>query len=144
MTRQRAPGPSTPDYPQPTVRVAAYTKVAAVDRRRPSNLERRHAHLAGFVAAQPGWCLVASYTDVGSGRADRPGLSRLLGDAAVGWFDLVVLDDLDRFSRDRRLMELIGRQLASAGVGVLPLAASPRRRGAAALMSLVISDYLCD
>lgn len=124
------------------MRVAAYTRVAVVDRHHPSNLERRQAHLCAVIAAQPRWRLVVGYTDIGSDRPARPGLSRLLGDAAAGRFDLVVLDDADRLCRDRNQLALIARRLAVAGVGVCPLAASPRRRGAAALTSLVISDYL--
>ena len=143
MTRHRAVGPSTPKYPQPAVRVAAYTRVVVLNRRRPSNLERRQARLTAFIAAQPGWHVVVGYGDVGSGRPDRPGLARLLADAPAGWFGLLVVDDLERLSRDPRQLAWIGRQLSTAGVRVLPLAASPRRRCAAALTSLVISDYLC-
>lgn len=142
MTRHPAAGRSTPDCPQPAVRVAAYTRVAVLDRRHPSNLERRQTHLTGFVAAQPGWHLVADYADVGPGRLDRPGLGRLLADATAGWFGLLVVDDLDRLSRDPRQLAWIGRLLSSAGLRVLPLAPSARRRGAAALTTLVISDYL--
>lgn len=142
MTRHPGLGRSVSNCPQPVVRVAAYTRVVALDRRRPSNLQRRQAHLAAFAATQPGWQLVAGYADVGSGRADRPGLARLLVDATAGWFDLVVVDDFDRLSRDPRQLASLTRQLATAGVRVLPLAASPRRRGAAALTSLVIGDYL--
>jgi DNA invertase Pin-like site-specific DNA recombinase len=116
--------------------------VVAVDRHRPSNLERRQSHLASVVAARPGWHLVAGYADVGSGRLDRPGLGRLLADAAAGWFEIVVVDDLDRLCRDPNQRAWIEKRLATAGVRVLPLAASPRRRGAAVLTSLVISDYL--
>lgn len=143
MTQQRAAGPATPEHSQPAVRVAAYTRVAVLDRRRPSNLERRQAHLTGFLAAEPGWRLVAGYADVGSARPDRPGLVRLLADATAGWFDLLVVDDLDRLSRDPRQLAWIGQELSAAGVRALPLAPTPRRRGAAALTSLVISDYLC-
>lgn len=142
MTRRPGLNPSTPESPQPVVRVAAYTRVAVLDRRRPSNLQRRQARLAAFVAAQPGWHLVGGYADVGPGRLDRAGLARLLADAPGGWFGLLVVDDLDRLSRDPRQLAWVGRQLSAAGVRVLPLAAVPRWRGAAALTSLVISDYL--
>lgn len=142
MTRHPGLNPSTSDYPQPMVRVAAYTRVAVADRHRPSNLQRRQAHLAAFAATQPGWHLVTGYTDVDPGRLDRPGLARLLADATAGWFGLLVVDDLDRLCRDPRQLAWIGQQLSAAGVRVLPLAASPRRRGAAALTGLMISDYL--
>ena len=138
MTRHPGLNSSAPGYPQPTVRVAAYTRVAFADRRRPSNLQRRQAHLAAFIAAQPGWHLVAGYADVGPGRLGRAGLARLLSDAPGGWFGLLVVDDLDRLSRDPRQLAWIGRQLSAAGVRVLPLAALPRRRGAAALTSFLL------
>lgn len=138
MTRNPGLNPSTSEYPQPVVRAAAYTRVAVLDRRRPSNLQRRQAHLAAFVAAQPGWHLVAGYADVGPGRLGRAGLGRLLADAPGGWFGLLVVDDLDRLSRDPRQLAWIGRQLSAAGVRVLPLAALPRRRGAAALTSFLL------
>lgn len=142
MTRHPGLDRSMSGCPQPAVKVAAYTRVVALDRCRPSNLQRRQAHLAAFAATQPGWQLVAGYADVGSGRADRPGLARLLADAAAGWFDLVVVDHFDRLSREPHQQVSLARRLATAGVRVLPLAASPRRRGAAALTSLVIGDYL--
>ncbi len=142
MTGNPGRGQGEAVYPRPAVGVAAYTRVVAVDRHRPSNLERRQSHLASVVAARPGWHLVAGYADVGSGRLDRPGLGRLLADAAAGWFEIVVVDDLDRLCRDPNQRAWIEKRLATAGVRVLPLAASPRRRGAAVLTSLVISDYL--
>lgn len=142
MTGNPGRGRGEAGYQRPAVGVAAYTRVVAVDRHRPSNLERRQSHLASVVAARPGWHLVAGYADVGSGRLDRPGLGRLLADAAAGWFEIVVVDDLDRLCRDPRQRAWIEERLATAGVRVLPLAASPRRRGAAVLTSLVIRDYL--
>lgn len=142
MTPHPAAGCDVPDYPRPAVRVAAYTRVVILDRHRPSNLDRRRSHLVSFVAAHPYWYLVAGYADIGSGRLDRPGLCRLLADASAGWFDVVVVDDLDRLSRDPRKLAWVDRHLAATGVRVVPLAAPSRRRGAAALTSLVISDYL--
>ncbi|MHB1613145.1 MAG: recombinase family protein [Actinomycetes bacterium] len=94
------------------------------------------------MAAQPAWHLVAGYPDIGPSRLDRPGLARLPADATAGWFGLLVVDDLDRLPRDPRQLAWIGQQLAAAGGRVLPLAASGRRRGVAALTILVISDYL--
>jgi DNA invertase Pin-like site-specific DNA recombinase len=116
--------------------------VVGVDRHRPSNLERRQSHLASVVAARPGWHLVPGYADVGSGRLDRPGLGRLLADAAAGRFEIVVVDDHDRLCRNPRQRAWIEKRLATAGLRVLPLAASLRRRDAAVLSCLVISDCL--
>ncbi|MHB1929420.1 MAG: recombinase family protein [Acidimicrobiales bacterium] len=142
MTRHPIPNPTAPGYRQPAVRVAAYTRVVVLDRRRPSNLDHRQAHLAAFVAAQPAWHLVAGYADIGPGQLDRPGLGRLLADARAARFDLIVVDDSDRLSRDPQQLAWIAGQLAAAGVGVLPLGAPARHRGAAMLTSVMISDYL--
>jgi len=55
-----------------------------------------------------------------AGRVDRPGLARLLADAAGGRFDAVVVDDLDRLDTDPRRLEVVLGRLAADDVAVWP------------------------
>lgn len=125
-----------------TVRAVSYHRVIVVDGHRPSNLERRVRRLAAFATSQPGWALVGGYADVGDGQLDRPGLSRLVADATAGWFDVVVVDDLDRLARDPRRSAAVVRHLAAVGVRVQPVSGRADRRGAAALVSGMIAGYV--
>ena len=62
------------------------------------------------VATQRGWSVVATYEDAGisgaKGRDKRPGLDKLLQDAARARFDVVMAWALDRLGRS--LADLIG------------------------------------
>jgi DNA invertase Pin-like site-specific DNA recombinase len=124
------------------MRVATYTRVAALDRRRPSNLERRQRRLVTYISSRTGWCHTGTYCDVGEGYAlDRPGLSRLLADAAAGSFDLVLIDDATQLGPNRRSRRPILDRLAGAGIRVHSLEFS-RRAALAALVDLAFIDSL--
>ncbi|MBT8224108.1 MAG: recombinase family protein [Dactylosporangium sp.] len=70
-----------------------------------------------YVKSQPGWVLVAEYSDDASGATtDRPELQRALGAAKSGRYDILLVYRVDRFSR--RLCDLLTllRQLDEASV----------------------------
>ncbi len=108
-------------------RVVSYTRLPSVDRRGRA-LAHRRAWLGGAVAGWPECVLLAGYADVGvAGRADRPGLARLLGDAASSRFDAVVVNDLDRLDTDPRRLDVVLGRLAADDVAVWPLLGAGRR-----------------
>ncbi len=77
------------------VRVALYTRVSTADQ----NCELQLRELQEYAAHQ-GWPVVGVYQDVMSGaQTQRPGLNRLMGDAAARKFDCLLLWKLDRFGR---------------------------------------------
>src|SRR5690349_19661203 len=74
------------------------------------------------VADQRGWEVVGDYSDaaVSGTHVDRVNLQRLLKDARRRDFDLVVVDDLSRLSRDLgATWQIIFGDLAACGVHVV-------------------------
>lgn len=77
------------------VPAASYTRVSTSDQNPDLQLqELRH------YASRQGWEITHTYTDVISGtKARRPGLDRLMADARLRKFDIVLVWKLDRFGR---------------------------------------------
>jgi DNA invertase Pin-like site-specific DNA recombinase len=79
----------------PAVRVALYIRVSTSDQ----NCEFQLRELQDYAAHQ-GWPVAEVYQDVMSGaQARRPGLARLLADAAARKFHRALVWKLDRFGR---------------------------------------------
>jgi putative DNA-invertase from lambdoid prophage Rac len=79
----------------PAVRVAFYTRVSTTDQ----NCEFQLRELQDCALRQ-GWQVVEVYQDILSGaQARRPGLSRLMADAASRKFNCLMVWKLDRFGR---------------------------------------------
>jgi len=77
------------------MRTAVYIRVSTVDQN--SALQREE--LEQYIQAR-GWTLAGTYEDTMSGaKSARPGLNRLLNDAAARRFDAVIVWKLDRFGR---------------------------------------------
>jgi DNA invertase Pin-like site-specific DNA recombinase len=79
----------------PVVQVALYARVSTADQ----NCELQLRELQDYAVHQ-GWRLVEVYQDVMSGaQTRRPGLARLMADAAARKFRCVLVWKLDRFGR---------------------------------------------
>jgi DNA invertase Pin-like site-specific DNA recombinase len=77
------------------VRTAVYIRVSTVDQ----NCALQRQELEQYIQAR-NWTLVQTYEDAMSGaKSARPGLNRLLNDAAARKFDAVLCWKLDRFGR---------------------------------------------
>ena len=98
------------------------------------------ASLAAQVARQPGWCHVATYADQGAGTV-RPGLSRMLADAA-SYFDLVAVNSYGRLSPDHRELQALLAHLGSAGGRVMVLRPAAGRRFARLVANLALADLV--
>jgi DNA invertase Pin-like site-specific DNA recombinase len=80
------------------MRVALYIRVSTHEQN--SSLQRQE--MEQYVTAH-GWTIAETYDDVMSGaKSGRPGLLRLLNDAAARQFDCVCVWKLDRFGRSLR------------------------------------------
>lgn len=123
-----------------TARVATYTRVARVTGRHTTNLDRRRERLNATVARLSSYLPVASYVDVGNAM-ERPGLARLILDAAYGWFDVVAVESLDDLAGDPAALQAMLAQLAAFGIVVTPLAA-PRRERAAGWAAVAFMELL--
>jgi DNA invertase Pin-like site-specific DNA recombinase len=93
-----------------TIRVGGYPRKsnreekAEADRKEKS-VERQDAELREFVAKQPGWGIVAMYTEDGKsgalGEDGRPAFKRMMDDVRAGRLDVVVMVAPDRLARNQ-------------------------------------------
>lgn len=97
--------------------VAAYARYSS-DAQREASLEDQLRNCRQY-AARMGWPEPVVYTDaaVSGARNDRPGYLRLLADAPR--FDVILVDDLTRLSRDSVEATKATRRLTFAGVRVI-------------------------
>jgi DNA invertase Pin-like site-specific DNA recombinase len=99
--------------------VAIYLRRSTDDEHQPFSISAQDSALGKYVTTQPGWTLVAKYTDDASGATtERPGLQQVLRAARAGRFDVLLVYRVDRFSR--RLSDLLGllNELEEAGVAL--------------------------
>lgn len=99
---------------------------AAIYARR-STEEHQHASIATQVesavafAHARGWTVGETFTDDGISGSEferRPGLTRMIGAAGAGEFDVLIVRDLDRIGRDTLRVPLIVERLSERGVAV--------------------------
>jgi DNA invertase Pin-like site-specific DNA recombinase len=77
------------------MKVAIYSRVSTAEQ----DTALQVGELQQYIAARS-WELAGSYSDVMSGaKTSRPGLNRLMADAAMRRFDVVLVWKLDRFGR---------------------------------------------
>lgn len=71
-----------------------------------------------------GWREAAAYADAAISGASllRPDYQRLLADARAGFFDVVVAEGLDRFSRDQEHIAAFYKQMTFHGIPVVTVA----------------------
>ena len=87
-------------------RIALYTRRSTDDEHQPFSIDAQLAALRNYIKSQPGWTLVAEFTDDASGATtDRPDLHRTLRAAKAGRYDVLLVYRVDRFSR--RLSDLL-------------------------------------
>jgi DNA invertase Pin-like site-specific DNA recombinase len=94
------------------MRVATYVRVSTQQQ----DMRLQTAELGQYIASR-GWTQADHYEDVMSAtKASRPGLQRLMADAAARSFDIVIVWKLDRFGRS--LVDCLDniRTLERAGV----------------------------
>jgi len=122
------------------VAIYAFEPAGRGDLRRLDGQVRR---LADRVAARPGLWAVATYADRGDSELwARPGLSRLLFDAAYRTFDVVVIDSALRLGWDARARQELAGRLAASGVRVELLGGSRLGRLAGVVADLVLADLI--
>ena len=99
------------------VRVAIYVRRSTDEEHQPFTLEAQQTKLAAYITSQPGWHLVAVFSDDASGaKLDRPGLNEALAAARAGQFDILLVYRVDRFTRRIRDLSYLIDELDQAGV----------------------------
>ncbi len=98
-------------------RVACYLRISTDEEHQPFSLGAQETRLGAFVASQPGWEHVKTYTDQYSGAyAERPALTEALRDARLGRYDILLVYRVDRFARSLKVLVGLLEELESAGV----------------------------
>lgn len=106
-----------------TTRAALYSRVSTDEQaERGTSLADQQRRTAAYCETN-GWDVVEWFVDEGVSGAtvDRPALQRLLQSAKAGAFDVVVVTDPDRLSRDLVDGLVLERELARAEVGIVYL-----------------------
>ncbi len=99
------------------LRVAIYIRRSTDEEHQPFTLEAQQTKLGAYITSQPGWYLVAVYSDDASGaKLDRPGLRDALSDARAGRFDILLVYRVDRFTRRIRDLSYLVEELDRVGV----------------------------
>ena len=103
----------------PAKRVAVYTRVACHSLHSAASLDAQRT-LCDEAARARGWEVVTHYTDAGwSGHAiERPALGCLLAQASLGRFDIVLVSQLDRMSRNIVVLLDVVERLQGAKVAL--------------------------
>ena len=116
MSRSLAAAPAQAENTE-RVRVATYTRISTDEERQPNSLEAQRVRLDAFVSSQPEWGTSRRYEDQFTGTViDRPALTRLLKDARLGRFDVLLVYRVDRLARSIRGLAQIIDELDQAGV----------------------------
>ena len=108
--------------PTDTVTAAIYIRVSSEEQAREGKVSLGvQREKAEKCCELHGWEVAEVYKDAGvsGAKADRPALTRLLGDAAEGRFQRVVFFKLDRFARSLRDLLNISHRLEESGVGIV-------------------------
>jgi DNA invertase Pin-like site-specific DNA recombinase len=111
-----------------SLRAAIYCRTSTAKPK--SSIARQMANIRPYAERQ-GYVLSdeLTYTDEGSADelAQRPGLQRLLADAAAGRFDVVVVDEVSRLSRQTltEFVATVAHPLDEAGVRLDTVAGGP-------------------
>jgi len=92
------------------MRAAIYARVSIADQ----NCEMQLKELREYCSRR-GWTFARVYVDTDWG-SDRPELDRLMKDASLHWFDIVLVWRLDRFGRSVRISIQQLRALSARGI----------------------------
>ena len=132
------------------MRAALYARFSS-DLQRASSIEEQFRNCRKRVATE-GWAVVAEFADAAISGSDnsRPQYKAMLAAAVRGEFDVLLLDDLSRLTRDSveqettiRRLEFRGIRIVSTGDGYDSKSASRKiQRGVKGLMNEIFLDDL--
>ena len=103
------------------LRVTYYARVSSESDEQLNSLGNQITYYEDFIKRNPAWTFVQGYIDEGlSGISTkrRENFNRMVDDAEVGKFDLVITKEISRFARNTLDSIQYTRQLLNAGVGV--------------------------
>jgi DNA invertase Pin-like site-specific DNA recombinase len=103
-------------------RVAVYCRVSTDKADQAHSFSSQKAFFIHYIDGRPDWSLAGLYADegiTGTTTADRTGFLRMMNDAQLGKFDMIITKEVSRFSRN--ILDAISytRKLKEIGVGVI-------------------------
>ena len=103
-----------------TSTVAIYARVSSEEQKEGQTIDSQVAELEQYSKTR-GWRVFSVYKDEGWSGAvmARPSLDRLRDDAEKGFFDTVLINDVDRLARDVSHLGIVKRDLEKANVEVM-------------------------
>lgn len=101
------------------MRVALYARYSS-ENQREASIEDQYRNCE-HRAAQEGWTISHRYHDkaISGSTSDRPGYQQMLKDAQARLFDVVLVDDFSRLSRDQVETEQVRRRLVHWGIRLI-------------------------
>lgn len=103
------------------LRVTDYARVSTDHLEQKKSLQNQVEHFEQYIKENPNWIYVKGYVDDGiSGTSDvkRDNFMRMIDDARLGKFDLIITKEISRFSRNTLDSIKYTRELLSNGVAV--------------------------
>lgn len=104
------------------LRVTDYARVSTDHLEQKKSLQNQVEHFEQYIKQNPNWTYVKGYVDDGiTGTSDvkRDNFMKMIEDARLGKFDLIVTKEISRFSRNTLDSIKYTRELLSYGVAVL-------------------------
>ena len=103
------------------MKVAAYCRVSTDKEDQANSFESQQRYFRDYIRSQPGWELYEIYADegiTGTSTRKREAFRRMIRDAELGRFELILTKEVSRFSRN--ILDTIAdtRRLRRLGVGV--------------------------
>lgn len=104
------------------MRVAAYCRVSTDKTDQQHSFVSQKSFFTAYISSRPDWDLTELYADegiTGTTTADRNGFLKMIEDASLGKFDMIITKEVSRFSRN--ILDAISftRKLKEMGVGVI-------------------------
>ena len=104
------------------IMVASYCRVSTDKDDQANSFASQQRYFKEFIARQPDWELFRVYADegiTGTNTKKRVDFNRMINDAKMGKFKLILTKEVSRFSRN--ILDTIGytRELKALGIGVL-------------------------
>ena len=123
------------------VRCAIYVRCATVSQAMPYPLADQW-NVCEAYAVQQGWETIAVYKDnTASGlKGSRPGLDAMMAQAGRGTFDVVLLQDVSRLSRDVAHLHALIQEMESLGVTIHTVAGGPISQMEMAFRSIIFES----
>lgn len=104
------------------IKVASYCRVSTDREDQANSFESQCRYFREYIARHPEWELYEVYADegiTGTSTKKRTQFNRMMGDAYLGKFKLIITKEVSRFSRNLLDTIVYTRELKSLGIGVI-------------------------